>query len=91
MRVALGAGRASVLALIIGYGVMLAGIGVVVGLALSAAAMPFAKSLLYTVSPFDPITFATVAAFLLAVALIASCAPALRATRVDPVMALRGE
>jgi putative ABC transport system permease protein len=91
VRVALGAGRASVLTLILGYGLTLAGIGVVVGLGLSAAAMPFARSLLFAVSPFDPITFATVAGFLIAVALVASCAPALRATRVDPVIALRGE
>jgi ABC-type lipoprotein release transport system permease subunit len=53
--------------------------------------MPFARSLLYHVSPFDPLTFAAVAAFLATVAFLASYVPARRATRVDPVVALRGD
>jgi ABC-type antimicrobial peptide transport system permease subunit len=53
--------------------------------------MPLAKSLLYNVSPFDPLTFGSVAAFLVGIALLASYVPALRATRVDPLVALRGE
>jgi ABC-type antimicrobial peptide transport system permease subunit len=53
--------------------------------------MPAARSLLYKVSPFDPVTFVGVAVFLAGVAFIASFLPARRATKVDPVIALRGE
>jgi putative ABC transport system permease protein len=91
VRVALGADRGAVLKLVIGQGVLLAGIGVLIGLGLAATGMPLAKRLLYNVSPFDPLTFASVAAFLVAVALLASYVPARRATRVDPIVALRGE
>ncbi|HUL72393.1 MAG TPA: ABC transporter permease [Vicinamibacterales bacterium] len=91
VRVALGAGRREVLRLIIGYGLLLAAIGVAAGLALAPVSTWLARSLLYNVSPFDPVTFAGVAVFLLVVATLASCLPAIRATRVDPLTALRGE
>jgi putative ABC transport system permease protein len=91
VRVALGASRRDVLKLIVGQGLALATIGVVIGLALAASGTPFAKSLLYNVSPFDPLSFGSVAAFLVFVAVVASYMPALRATRVDPIVALRGE
>jgi putative ABC transport system permease protein len=91
VRVALGASRRDVLRLIVGQGLALATIGVVIGLALAASGTPFAKSLLYNVSPFDPLSFGSVAAFLVFVAVVASYMPALRATRVDPIVALRGE
>ena len=91
VRVALGAGRGDILRLVVGHGLLLAGIGISAGLALSAAAMPLARSLLYNVSPFDPLTFGAVATFLLLVAFLASYVPARRATRVNPVGALRGE
>jgi predicted permease len=91
VRVALGAGRREVLMLIVGYGLVLAGIGIVVGLVLAPVSTWLAKSLLYNVSPFDPVTFIAVAAFLLLIAILASWLPALRATRVDPLTALRGE
>ncbi len=91
VRVALGADRRQVLRLIIGYGLVLAGIGVVAGLVLAPVATWLTKSLLYNVSPFDPITFGIVAFFLLVVALVASFVPALRATKIDPLSALRGE
>jgi putative ABC transport system permease protein len=91
VRVALGAGRGDILRLVVGQGLLLAGIGIGAGLALSAAAMPLARSLLYKVSPFDPLTFSAVATFLVLVAFLASYVPARRATRVDPVGALRGE
>jgi len=91
VRVALGASRGAVLKLVIGQGLLLASIGVVIGLVLAASGTPLAKTLLYNVSPFDPFTFSVVSAFLVAVALLASYVPAQRATRVDPVVALRGE
>jgi len=91
VRMALGAERGRVLRLIVGHGLLLAGVGVGVGLVLAPIGTRFGRSLFYHVSPFDPVTFVSVAIFLLAVAAVASYVPALRATRVDPVQALRGE
>ncbi len=91
VRVALGAGRREVLRLVIGYGLVLASVGILVGLVLAPISTWLAKSLLYNVSPFDPITFIAVAAFLLFIAILASWLPAVRATRIDPLTALRGE
>ena len=91
VRVALGANRGDVLRLIVGQGLLLAGIGVAVGLGLAAFGTPLARSLLYDVSPFDPFSFSVVSAFLVAVALLASYFPARRAMNVDPLVALRGE
>jgi putative ABC transport system permease protein len=91
VRVALGASRRDVLRLVVASGLRLSGVGVGVGLALAPVATWLARSLLYRVSPFDPVTFGLVAAFLMLVAFVASYVPARRATRVDPVVALRGE
>jgi len=91
VRMALGAERGRVLRLIVGHGLLLAGVGVGVGLVLAPIGTRFGRSLFYNVSPFDPATFGAVAIFLLAVAALASYVPALRATRVNPVQALRGE
>ena len=91
VRVALGATRRHVLKLVVGQGLLLAGIGVAIGLALAAVGTPLARRLLYNVSPFDPFTFIAVSTFLVSVAFIASFIPARRATRVDPLVALRGE
>ena len=91
IRVALGADRGHVMKLIVGQGLLLASIGVAVGLALAALGTPLARSLLYNVSPFDPFSFTVVSVFLVTVALIASYAPARRAARLDPVVALRAE
>ncbi len=91
VRMALGANRGAVLKLVVGQGLLLASIGIVIGLVLAASGMPLAKSLLYNVSPFDPVTFSAVSMFLVIVALLASYVPAHRATKVDPVIALRGE
>jgi predicted permease len=91
VRVALGAARRDVLKLVIGYGVLLCGIGIGLGLLLAPGLTYFGRSLFYNVSPFDPISFGSVALLLLAVAVLASYLPALRATRVNPVTALRGE
>jgi putative ABC transport system permease protein len=91
VRVALGAGTTQILRLVVGQGLALAAIGIVIGCVLAGVAMPAARSLLFKVSPFDPLTFTAVALFLGAVAFLASFLPARRATRVDPVIALRGE
>ena len=91
VRVALGASHGDVLTLVVGQGLMLAAAGVVIGLALAAVGAPMARSLLYNVSPFDPFTFIVVSLFLMSVAFFASFVPARRATRVDPLVALRGE
>jgi putative ABC transport system permease protein len=91
VRVALGANHGRILRLVVGQGLVLAAIGIVSGAVLAGAAMPAARSLLFKVSPFDPLTFAGVAGFLAVVAFLASYLPARRATRVDPVIVLRGE
>ncbi len=91
VRVALGAGRMEILRLVVGQGLVLAAIGIVIGAVLAGAAMPAARSLLFRVSPFDPLTFSGVSLFLGVVAFLASFLPARRATLVDPVIALRGE
>jgi putative ABC transport system permease protein len=91
VRLALGADHQQILKLVVGQGLVLAAIGIVTGALLASAAMPAARSLLFKVSPFDPLTFSVVAMFLGAVAFLASYLPARRAMRVDPVIVLRGE
>lgn len=91
VRMALGASRADVLRLIVGEGARLAAFGVAIGIAASFAVTRLLSSLLFGVSASDPATFATVAAVLAAVALIASYLPARRAMRLDPNVALRYE
>jgi ABC-type antimicrobial peptide transport system permease subunit len=91
VRVALGASRRDVLRLVVGEGMRLVGIGLIAGL---AAALPLSKSiaaLLFDVTPRDLTVFATVPLLLGAAAALASYLPARRATRVDPVVALRGD
>ena len=91
VRIALGAGRPAVLRLIIAHGMWLAGIGVVNGLVLAAATMEQTRAFMFEINPYDPVVFSGVALFLLGVAFLASALPALRATKVDPLVALRGE
>ena len=91
VRMALGAGPRDVLALVVRQGLLLAGLGIAVGLVLGPAATSVGRSQFYAVSPFDPFSFGLVAVLLLAVALLASYLPARRAMRVDPIIALRGE
>jgi putative ABC transport system permease protein len=91
VRMALGASAASVQKLIVWQGVWLAGIGVALGLVAAAFLTQKAVSLLYNVTPTDPLSYAAVGLFLLLVAGLASWIPARRAMRVDPIEALRGE
>ena len=90
IRMALGAAHADVLRMVLRHGVTLTFVGVSVGLAAAFGATRLIASLLY-VSPTDTLTFASVSALLAAVAIIASLLPARRATRVDPLVALRRE
>ena len=91
IRLALGAQTQDVFTLVLKRGLMLAGIGVAIGLTASLALSRFIRSLLFEVSSADPLTFAAVAALLLAVAALACWIPARRATKVDPMIALRCE
>ena len=91
VRMALGASAGSVQKLIVRQGILLAIIGVVVGLAAASVLTQKAVSLLYNVAPTDPLSYIVVASFLLAVAGFASWVPARRAMKVDPIEALRGE
>ncbi|NMO19031.1 ABC transporter permease [Pyxidicoccus fallax] len=91
IRMALGAARRDVLALVLGQGLKLAGLGVAVGLVLSLGLAQLLGALLYGVTAYDPWTFVGVAALLCGVAMFATWLPARRATRVDPIIALKAE
>ncbi len=91
IRMALGAQRRDVLKIVMGQAALLAAIGVAIGLAASAGLTQLMSKILYGVSATDPLTFALVAIVLTAVALAACYVPALRAMRVDPMVALRYE
>ena len=88
---ALGAQPKSVLKMVLRQGMVLALIGVALGLIASYAVTGVMRSLLFGVTATDPITFVIVALVLAAVALLANYIPARRATRVDPLIALRYE
>jgi putative ABC transport system permease protein len=91
IRVALGAARRDVLRLVVGQGMRLALIGMAAGLAVAFALTRLMSTLLFGVSPTDPMIFGSIALLIVTVALLACLIPARRATKVDPMVALRSE
>jgi predicted permease len=91
IRMALGARRSEILGMVIRQGMWLTGGGALAGLAAALAFSRLLRSQLFQVSPFDPLTFGLTAVVLIAAELLACCIPAQRATRVDPMEALRHE
>ena len=91
MRIALGAQRSQILHLVLLDGLRPALIGLIVGLAGSAAVAKLIRSLLYGIKPYDSTVFLAVVTIVLAVAALACTIPALRASRLDPLQALRLE
>jgi predicted permease len=91
IRMALGAGRREMLRLVMVQGMWLSGIGVVVGAAAAYGLTRLLAGLLFGVKAGDPLTFAAVSCALIVVAMLASFVPAQRATRIDPIIALRCE
>jgi predicted permease len=91
IRIALGAERARVRRLVIGEGLALAAVGVAIGLAGAFAAARVLRAFLFDLTSSDPATYAVIVVVLGVMAVMASWAPALRASRVDPVIALRAE
>jgi putative ABC transport system permease protein len=91
VRIALGAQRGDVLKMVVGKGLAMALTGVAIGLAISLALTRVLASFLFGVGPRDTATFASVSVVLVAAACLASYVPARRATRIDPIRALRHE
>jgi len=91
VRRALGGRSADILAMVLGEGARLAGIGVVLCLAAAALLTRFLQGMLFGVEPTDPVTYAVLAVSVLGVAILAALLPAVRAVRVDPMVALRSE
>jgi ABC-type antimicrobial peptide transport system permease subunit len=91
VRLALGAQRSDVLSLILGSGIRLLGAGLVFGIAGAFLTSRTLSTLLFGISPTDPMTYAAVSLLLALIAVIASYLPARRAMKVDPIIALRAE
>jgi predicted permease len=91
VRMALGARAGNVLALVLRQGLIMAGVGIILGVIGALGLTRLLSTLLYGITPTDPLTFATAPAILLAVAAAASWMPARSATRIDPMIALRGD
>jgi len=91
IRVTLGAGRAAVLRLIVGHGLALTLAGIALGVAGALATTQVLRAYLFEIGPRDPIVLTAVGVLVVATALVASYLPARRATKVDPMVALRYE
>jgi putative ABC transport system permease protein len=91
LRIALGAARTHVAALVLRHGGVLVGLGLALGLLGAWSTTRVLRSLLFEVQPTDPVVFVALALVTMAVAFVASAIPALRATRVDPLVALKSE
>jgi ABC-type antimicrobial peptide transport system permease subunit len=91
IRLAMGAQRSDILRIAVGEGALVVIIGVIAGLAGSAMLTRFLQSMLFDVKAIDPITYAAIGTLLTVVTLLACVVPAYRATRVDPLVALRHE
>ena len=91
VRIALGAQQSDVFRQVVGQGMRIAAVGVGVGVLGAFAVSRFLQTLLFEVSPADPVTFVTVVVILSGAAFAACYLPARRATRVDPIVALRNE
>jgi len=91
IRMALGAKPTNVLGMVLRQGITLTLIGVAFGVVATFGATRLISSMIFGVSPYDPLTFVAVAAILTIVALLACCIPARRAMKVDPMVALRYE
>jgi ABC-type antimicrobial peptide transport system permease subunit len=91
IRMALGSQRSDILRLVVVSGLKLAAAGCMVGLAGALAVSTVLRSLLFNVSPFDPLVMTLASVAVLALAVAASALPARRAASVDPIEALRGE
>lgn len=91
IRMAFGAGRTQILKLVVGQGMVLALVGLGIGVVSAFGITRVMTSMLVDVAPTDPLTFVTISALFLLVALVACYLPASRATRVDPMVALRNE
>jgi predicted permease len=91
IRMALGAGDGSVMGMVLREGLTLAGVGVVIGLAIAAVLSGTLSSVLYQVQGVDPVVFGAVSVFTIGVTALATSVPARRATRVDPIVTMRAE
>jgi ABC-type antimicrobial peptide transport system permease subunit len=91
LRMALGAQPRQVVGLVLKQGMLLAGVGAIVGILVALPVARLASGLLYGVSATDPLTYAAITLLLMSVALLACYLPARRATRIDPLVALRVE
>jgi ABC-type antimicrobial peptide transport system permease subunit len=87
----MGAVSGDILKVVLRKGAVLAGIGILLGLAGSVALSRFLQGMLFAVGPFDLVTFVGLSAAVMGVALLAAFIPAMRALRVDPVVALKAE
>jgi putative ABC transport system permease protein len=91
IRMALGAQASDVLKMLVGQGMVLTAVGIAIGVIAALALTQLMSNMLFGISPTDPLTFGVIAALLAVVALLACFVPARRATKVDPMIALRYE